>query len=225
MFWGPRRLCSELSERMGKDFKRERIDGASYRLCIGRDFFISPTAEGAESPHRSISRLKREEAFAIPPGQFAVLQTEEQVTVKRDEMALISIRARTKYRGLVNVSGFHVDPGFTGPLTFAVFNAGPVAVHLRQGQDIFLIWYASLSDSVAKDRDPTPDRIPGDLISSIGAGALHSLAGLASALGNAEQRVDRRLDAVMRELAIFRVVAAIAVTALLAVGIHTFTQS
>lgn len=38
-----------------------------------------------------------------------------------------------------------------------------------------------------------------------------------------EQKMERRLDAVMRELAIFRVVAAIAVTALVAIGIKVFT--
>jgi dCTP deaminase len=66
------------------------------------------------------------------------------VTVPAAAIALISIRARTKFKGLVNVSGFHVDPGYRGQLTFAVFNAGPVPIHIRRGQPIFLIWYARL---------------------------------------------------------------------------------
>ena len=50
--------------------------------------------------------------FTIPPGQFAFLLTEEVVSVPPDALAFISIRAKTKFRGLVNVSGFHVDPGY-----------------------------------------------------------------------------------------------------------------
>ena len=224
MFWGPQRLTIELGARMGSSFLPGWIDGASYRLSIGRDIYISPTGEEPDFPSRSIVRLKKKEAFAIPPGQFAVLQTEERVKVERDEIAFMSIRAKTKYRGLVNVSGFHVDPGFDGPLTFAVFNAGPVAVHLRHGQDIFLIWYANLTDPVQKGRDPAPDWIPSEYVSSIGAGELHSLAGLAGALDGVQQRLDKRLDTVMRELAVFRVVAAIAVTALLALGVKLATM-
>jgi dCTP deaminase len=54
---------------------------------------------------------------------------------------------------LVNVSGFHVDPGYHGQLTFAVFNAGPVPIHLKRGQPIFLIWYASLDRETAVKKD------------------------------------------------------------------------
>lgn len=80
----------------------------------------------------------------IPSGQFAFLITLETVTVPHDALALISIKARIKWRGLVNVSGFHVDPGYHGRLIFAVFNAGPSTIHIRSGDDIFLIWYLSL---------------------------------------------------------------------------------
>ena len=167
-------------------------------------------------------RLKEREGFTVPPGQFAFLLTEECVTVRCKEIAFISIRARTKFRGLMNVSGFHVDPGFTGRLTFAVFNAGSASVHLRQGDEIFLIWYADLTDPVTMPRPCGPEGIQSDWIAGVGAGKLYSLAGIANSMDAVEQKLERRLDAVMRELAIFRVVAAIAVTALVAVGIEAF---
>ncbi len=216
MFWGPGKLECKLSERHKKDFCPERIDGASYQLSIGDDIYVSPTAEATDPGTKSIVRLKTEEAFTIPPGQFAFILTKEVVEVGLDEIAFISIRARTKYRGLVNVSGFHVDPGFKGHLTFAVFNAGPVAVHLRQGQPIFLIWYANISDPVPEPRAPGPWQIQSELISGIG-GKLYSLASLASSVDEVEQKLQRRLDSVTRELAIFRVVAAIAVTTLIGI--------
>lgn len=51
------------------------------------------------------------------------------------------------------MSGFHVDPGYRGQLTFAVFNAGPVPIRIRRGQPIFLIWYAHLDRETAFKKD------------------------------------------------------------------------
>jgi len=187
-------------------FSDSRLDGASYRLSVGREVYVSPTAEKPKRKIRSITRLKHSEAFAIPPGQFAFLLTHERIKVGLKEIAFISMRAKTKYRGLVNVSGFHVDPGFEGHLIFAVFNAGPVAVHLRQGQDIFLIWFSDLSDHCEGPRVPGPEELPSDLVNGI-SGKLHSLASLS-----------QRIDAVTRQLAIIRIVATIAVTLLVAIG-------
>ena len=225
MFWGPKELKKKLESPGGRitPFFPDQLDGASYQLSIGDEIYVSPTAEATDPGTKSIVRLKKEEAFTIPPGQFAFILTKEIVEIDLDEIAFISMRARTKYRGLVNVSGFHVDPGFKGHLIFAVFNAGPVAVHLRQGQPIFLIWYANISDSVLESerRDPGPWRIESDWISGV-SGKLHSLASLASSVTEVEQKLQRRLDAVGRELAIFRVVAAIAVTALVSLLVKNF---
>ena len=221
MFWGPEKLKGELIGGRITPFCPDQLNGASYQLSIGYEIYVSPTAEATDPGTKSIVRLKNEEAFTIPPGQFAFILTKEVVKVCLDEIAFISMRAKTKYRGLVNVSGFHVDPGFKGHLTFAVFNAGPVAVHLRQGQPIFLIWYADISDPVSEPREPGPWRIESDWISGIG-GKLHSLASLASSVTEVEQKLQRRLDAVGRELAIFRVVAAIAVTALIGILVKIF---
>lgn len=54
------------------------------------------------------------------------------------------MKSTLKNSGLVNVSGFHVDPGYKGKLLFAVFNAGPQTVTVRCNQDAFLIWFARL---------------------------------------------------------------------------------
>ncbi len=262
-FWGPERLRQRLGHGKRIDGFREEpsageasptadaqgstgnspiaggvlpcklIDGASYRLSIGREIYISPSADAVDPARASVMRLKEREGFTVPPGQFAFLlteecvprnayrgmRTEECVTVKCKEIAFLSIRARTKFRGLMNVSGFHVDPGFTGRLTFAVFNAGSASVHLRQGDEIFLIWYADLTDPVTVRRPRRPEGIQSDWIAGVGAGKLYSLAGIANSTDAVEQKLERRLDAVMRELAIFRVVAAIAVTALVASGL------
>lgn len=100
MFWGPARLRED-GQLLIEPFREDRIDGASYQLAIGREVYVSPTAGATDASTTSIIRLKKGEAFPIPPGQFAFLLTDEQVKVGVSEIAFISIRAKIKYRGLV----------------------------------------------------------------------------------------------------------------------------
>jgi dCTP deaminase len=115
-----------------------------------------------------------------------------------------------KFRGLVNVSGFHVDPGYRGQLTFAVFNAGPVPIHLKRGQPIFLIWYASLDRETAFKKDgPTHMGIDTDLISGI-AGELQSFASLSKKIKDVDKALGDRIHSVEKEQTYYRVIGAIA---------------
>jgi dCTP deaminase len=117
---------------------------------MGHQYYLTASEETVDT--NKVEQLKDGESLAIPSGQFAVLLTEETVTVPSGVIAFISIRSGLKSRGLVNVSGFHVDPGFSAPLKFAVFNAGPSTICVKQGEDCFLIWYADLDQD---DRENT----------------------------------------------------------------------
>ena len=195
MFWSGETLI-EHSTSLVEPFYRERVDCAAYTLSVGSEVYVSPNDEAADPTKVTVCQLAQGEAFTIPPGQFAFLITEEVVTVPGDALALISIRAKTKFRGLVNVSGFHVDPGFHGQLTFSVFNAGPVSVHLKRGEPIFLIWYASLDQESTFRKDDSIKRgIDTALITGI-AGGLQSLAGLSKKIENVEKKLTGRVHAV-----------------------------
>jgi hypothetical protein len=123
MFWSGETLSERLKPLIDP-FTPGRVDCAAYTLAIGPEIYVSPNDQTADPTSVTVRKLTEGEAFTIPPGQFAFLLTEEVVSVPADALAFISIRAKTKFRGLVNVSGFHVDPGYRGQLTFAVFNAG-----------------------------------------------------------------------------------------------------
>ncbi len=70
--------------------------------------------------------------------------------------------------GLVNVSGFHVDPGWSGSLIFAVFNAGPATIHLQRGIQLFLLWIADLDEASEKRKEKPGHRgIPSMMINNI----------------------------------------------------------
>jgi dCTP deaminase len=83
---------------------------------------------------------------SIEPGEFGILMTHEYLFVPPDLMAFISIRLTHKQKGLVNISGFHVDPGYYGQLMFAVFNAGPNDVPLRYNERVFMIMFNELKE-------------------------------------------------------------------------------
>ncbi len=98
-------------------------------------------------------QLTDEEPFlTIPSGEFALLTTYEHVAIPSDILGLISIKFRFKILGLLNVSGFHVDPGYRGKIVFSVYNLGPSDVVLKYKDPIFLLFLAPLTAPVPNAR-------------------------------------------------------------------------
>jgi len=190
-FWGGPKLLDEISKHnLIDDFKEHRIDCAAYTLRMGRQYYLSADQDALSS--NKIEQLEAGSSLVIPPGQFAFLLTEERVHVPRNAIAFISMKSDLKFRGLVNVSGFHVDPGYDAPLKFAVFNAGPKPVCIKHLDDCFLIWYADLDDgseeyskSDAQNRNYTRG-ITGKDVSGI-LGAVTSVSVLAKKLDDLEK--------------------------------------
>ena len=219
MFWSGETL-SERLKTLIDPFVSGRLDCAAYTLSIGPEVYVSPNDQTADPTTVTIRKLSEGEAFTIPPGQFAFLLTEEVVSVPPDALAFISIRAKTKFRGLVNVSGFHVDPGYCGQLTFAVFNAGPVPVHLKRGQPTFLIWYASLDRETAFKKDGTIHKgIDTAVVTGI-AGELQSFAGLSKKIEDADKALSKRVQAVEKEQTYCRVIGTIVLAFVIALTVN-----
>lgn len=224
MFWSGETLKLRLAELIDP-FVPDRVDCAAYTLSIGPEVYVSPNDQAADPTTVTVRKLNEGDGFTIPPGQFAFLITQEVVAVPVDALAFISIRAKTKFRGLVNVSGFHVDPGFRGQLTFAVFNAGPVPIHLKQGQAIFLIWYASLDCETAfKKEGPVRKGLNPELITAI-AGELQSFAGLSKKIKDVEKSLGERIHALEKEQTYYRVIGAVALAIVIALAVGWFRDT
>lgn len=145
------------------DFQEGQIDCNSYRLQMGDEYFCTSETKVARK-----KILKARESFVINPGQFAFLLSKQTLEIPPSAMAFISMRAKTKFRGLINVSGFHVDPGYKGKLIFSVFNAGPSTINISRDEEMFLIWFAELDSAAGKRRDePGYTTIPNDLINGM----------------------------------------------------------
>ena len=138
-FWSTETLRARLpDEQVVEPYEPEFVVNCAYELRLGREVYVTG---GASKTKRT---LTEGEQVRIPPGQFANLLTEETVRIPTDALGLISARFRWKQRGLVNVSGFHVDPGYDGRILFSVFNAGPTPVVVGRGDRLFLLWLSSL---------------------------------------------------------------------------------
>src|ERR1700730_4403769 len=130
-FWSGQKLEQRMPSLVS-GFSKDRIDCAAYTLRMGTQYYL--TASEADVETNRPRTLEAGDSVAIPSGQFAVLLTQETVTIPPGVIAFISIRTGLKARGLVNVSGFHGDPGYCAPLRFSVFNAGPTTICVKQGE-------------------------------------------------------------------------------------------
>jgi dCTP deaminase len=171
-FWSSQTLERRIAELIDPA-DHPIVDCNALELKVGPEVYVTPNLQDAATHTKRL--LSANEPFQIPPGQFAFLLTEEVVSVPPDAMAFISMKATFKMKGLVNVSGFHVDPGWRGQLIFAVFNAGPSPIHLQRGLSLFLIWYASLDyESAHRKTKSGPTTIPPSIINNL-SGASDSL--------------------------------------------------
>lgn len=149
-FWTTETMKQRLPQLI-TPYAEGRVQNCSYELSLGTQVFIT----GEDRAKRQIERGTQ---IVIPPGQFANLLTEETVRVPDDAIGLISMKFTLKQPGLVNVSGFHVDPGYEGKLLFSVYNAGPQSVPITSGTPAFLLWYSTL-DQPTGDVYSKPPRV------------------------------------------------------------------
>lgn len=141
-FWSSKKIKQKQPTlKLILPFDEERVKHAAYELSLGNQAFITSSKTGKKEI------IPKGEQIVIEPGQFGLLITEEIITIPADTIGFISIKAAIKWGGLINVSGFHVDPGFTGRLKFSVYNAGSKNIVLTCGKPLFLIWFSEIDEA------------------------------------------------------------------------------
>jgi dCTP deaminase len=150
-------------------FDNQKIKNGAYELSLGSQVFQT------DSTPRAVKELKPDEKIEIKPGQFALLLTKEYIKMPKNKIAFITIKAGIKFEGLVNVSGFHVDPGFEGNLLFSVYNAGPSSIILSNGTSYFPIWFSELSETQEYEgKHNKQTKIPDTPVKALSQGELAS---------------------------------------------------
>jgi dCTP deaminase len=182
-------------------FDSDRIQQSSYDLRLGSEAYLV----GADAP---VFLNENQQYLTIPPGQFAILTCYEKINLPRNIMGLIALRNRLKMQGLVNISGFHVDPTFRGNLIFAVNNAGPSDVRLRYKDPTFMIFFADVNGDIGKDRQEQKKPLSGIPLEYV-----QYLGGSSVTL----TKLQKEIDDVRRKMMIY---APLAVAALLALFLN-----
>lgn len=176
-FLTDRDIIKKGQELLGDQFNQEHARRASYDLSLGEEVYIS----GKEYP----KLLSATDQFvSLPRGQFALLMTREYVKMPKDYLGFISIRVGKKEQGLINVSGFHVDPGFEGKITFSVFNAGPSDVVLEYGEAKFMIFFYKLREPVLRPYDAERQKQK-----QLQTDVVTSLKGTSASLSDVDRRI------------------------------------
>lgn len=166
-FWTTQRIESEQERQhliAQESYNKNRIKQGAYELSLSRDVIVTPDPESFAEKALGILKsayprpaddIIQEQTnsgtITIPPGQFVIAYTAEQVRIPANVLSFISVKAKIKLKGLVNISGFHVDPGYVGRLKFSLYNAGNRPICLAFGEPYFLIWFADMDD---RTRDP-----------------------------------------------------------------------
>ncbi len=193
-YWSGEKLLDNRS--VITDFSPDQVDANAYNLRMGDRYFRTADQESKDEQTKVF--LTEGQPFSIPAGQFAFLLSRETVNVPANAMAFISMRTGIKFQGLINVSGFHVDPGYSGKLLYAVYNASPSPVQICEGDAIFKIWFADL-DCVAVGQQSrylfqgkAQNDISGELIGRMSK-AIYSMQVLADQMRDLKQEVNLEL--------------------------------
>ncbi len=203
-FWSGEKLARHLPGLI-TGFTEKNLDCASYRLSVGDQVFATSdkfAGSGPSAPLVSVLQETPNNILRIRPGQFAFLMTSEVVRVPSDAIALISIRAGYKFKGLINVSGFHVDPGWEGKLLFSVYNAGPAEVIVERGDPMFLIVYGDLDRVSTQTYNGTSQgqvNIKASLLTNMTEQVFSPLM-LQRQLTDLQQQSDQKLTALQKNL-------------------------
>ncbi len=137
------------------------FDNICYKLTVGDEIYIS-------SVERPLP-LQDHQSVTIKPGEYAIISTAERLNVPLTKMGLVSMKFHYTGYGLINVSGFHVDPGFQGNFLFAVFNAGPTPVTVRRLEPMFMLFFVDISEPVKEYEGDHQyqNRVPTEMITAL----------------------------------------------------------
>jgi dCTP deaminase len=162
---------------------------ANIDLTLGNEVYVT-----TDKVPMKLDSTGKEDVVSIEPGEFGILMTHEYLFIPWDLLGFISIRLTHKQKGLVNISGFHVDPGYFGRLMFAVFNAGPNSVPLRYDDSVFMIMFSKLTEitEIKKGRWHGMENIPVETLSG--------LTGTSVSVRSLDERI-KRLELIFPALA------------------------
>ncbi len=119
-----------------------KVEPASCDLTVGQRAFSSTS--------KDITILNEKGVLIIEPGEFAVIETRERVTLSSKIAGQIGLRSQYAQKGLLLLSGPQIDPGWPGILVVRVVNLAPRSIALSYQEPFLTIQFFRLSEPVSK---------------------------------------------------------------------------
>jgi len=137
---------SEIKEAMEKgeikmeSFEPKMLQSASYDMRIGAELLISGTERNID--------LGQQGSINLKAGQFALVTTQENITLAKNMVAHIGLKSYYVRKGIVVLAGLQIDPGFSGVLILGIYNASSRSVNLEYLNSICTIEFYRLAKPV-----------------------------------------------------------------------------
>lgn len=133
-------------------------EGAGFDFRLGAVYKISGDGylgiEDRKTPKANLlSEYKKgkKDSIVIKPGQQILVSTMEKVNLPLDITANFWLRS-TLYRGGIILSGGNVAPGYSGILSFTLFNSGKSKMEIELGARIIHILFYRLEGAGSQYR-------------------------------------------------------------------------
>src|SRR5260370_18870101 len=123
-------------------FEGNSLQPASYDLRVGDSAFASTTKQKID--------LKQRGVVVIEPGEFIVVETLETVGLDRQTAGQLGLRSEYARKGLLMLSGPHIDPGFRGVLVVRLLNLSPHTAASPHNSPFLTAQFFRLAEPTAK---------------------------------------------------------------------------
>ena len=121
-------------------FDKAQIQPASYDLRVG------PVA-AVSSSHSKVN-VKEKGFLEMTPGDFAIVVSEEVITMDNQHTGRFGLRSKWARKGLTATTGTQIDPGFSGRLNVGLTNLSSKNIALPHLADFLTVEFHKLQEPV-----------------------------------------------------------------------------
>lgn len=193
----------ENEEIVIEPYNEGNIEPASVDLTLGNEAFLASDDDK--------TRLSSGDVLTLPPGEMALVLTQERIALGSKYAASIGLRSRFARKGIDILKGPQVDPGFEGPLHIVLINLSPSQQVIEHGEAFLTLEIVRLSEpaeNAYKGRYQAQESLTAEEIRDLKKGegialseavkAMRTIAKDVDSLENSVSRLTKNVDRYMQ---------------------------
>ena len=150
------KLVENLSERELNNPEGEGFDlraGEVFKV-IGKEAFlgiVERSTANAESMAKYNENFSEQPIIILNPGDYVLVKTIEKINLPNNISAIFTPRTTLQRNGIILITS-NSSPGYSGELTFGMYNAGKVIFKLELGARIATALFHETSENISRYR-------------------------------------------------------------------------